>query len=56
MYIKNAVMGTHHKRYKVNKSMRTHVVKEHNNQDNTTKYTNKIEDRKLKRCGLPQIG
>lgn len=27
-------MKTHHKRYKVNQSMRTHVVKEHNNQDN----------------------
>jgi hypothetical protein len=55
MFIKNAGIEAHHKRYKVNQSMRTHVAKEHNNQDNTTNI-NKIEDHKLKKCHLPQIG
>jgi hypothetical protein len=40
IYKKRAGMETIPKKYKANKSTRTHVVKEHNNEDTT----NKIEE------------
>jgi len=43
-----------HKKHKANRSTRTHVTKEHNNQD-TVNTLIEIEDHKLKRCHLPQI-
>jgi hypothetical protein len=33
LYINNPGMGTHHYKYKANKSLRTHVMKENNNLD-----------------------
>jgi hypothetical protein len=38
-----------HKKYKANKSSRTQVTKEHNNEDAPQLYTNKREDHKLLR-------
>jgi hypothetical protein len=43
VYIKKAGMGTHHKKYKANKSLRTQVTKEHNNHGDTTNTLIKLK-------------